>query len=585
MLGGIAVAAGAVFWHLARLEDAQAQAIAAAPAVLRAAATGAALPAAALAPAVRQAAAVPESPPAPPAAAAASAPDPWRPTREQAFRDSLFLALEAGDSTRAMDLAERWLGDMPGDTLARRAAARIATGRRDIEASGRHYDALLAGDAPVATRAEAAMAAEALGEFARARSLFGALVDDTGEPAWRIDRARVLVATNELEAAAGDLTVAAAAFDVGAGWQRLGDLASWRGDSRAAIDAYRLALARGPSAPALIAALIRAQLDVAGPELPPAPINFDAAPPGPDLRVRDREEGVHVTASTASDNVGYLSSAIGVGAGWSPDDGRTTLYAETDRRTVGLGGPGAGLVAGWRGAAGIARQMGDTRLSASLGHWQFGDAPALVSWRVGAEGQRGLARWQAELARRPAFDALRAGAALGVAAGTAPLAMTGAVTSMTLPLPRDADLWVSGEAMRLGDGNTRTTVSVAVRAPLRGPLSLLMTTGALGFSERQSAYWTPSAFAAQGMGVEAQWGRRGPFALAARVVPAVAWIREASGAGLSATRADAIPLLNGGLDAAWRTERFDVTGGGALGQDRGGRYRAAFATLRATVRW
>jgi tetratricopeptide (TPR) repeat protein len=590
MLGGIAVAAGAVFWHLARLEDAQARAIAAAPAVLRAAATGAALPAAALAPAVAPPPAVPPmSPPAPAVVSAA----PWQRSREQAFRDSLYLALASGDSTAALDLAERWLGDVPGDTLARRAAARLATGLGMAEASRGHHDALLSVDASVATRAEAAEAAEALGQRDRALSLYGALIADTGDPVWHLARARVHVAANALEAAVADVSVAAAAFDVTDAWQRLGDLEAWRGDPRAAIDAYRRAMARGPSTPTLVASLVRAQVSAAGADLPPAPIDYDAVPDEPEApatdRLRDRDEGVQLVATSASDNAGYLSTGLGVGAGWSPDAGVTTWRVEADRRTAGLGVPGAGVAHGWRSELGLARRLGDGRIAASLGRWQFAEAPELVTWHLGAEGRRGLSRWRAELSRRPAFDALRAGPTLGVGtagtAGTAPLAMTGAAIAASLPLPRGADAWVAGEAMRLQDGNARTTVTVAVRAPLRGPVSLLMTTGALGFSDRHTAYWTPSTFAAQGMGLEAQWGQRGPLAVAARVVPAVAWVREAAGAGLSASRADAIPLVNGGLDAAWRTERLDVTASGALGQDRGGRYRAAFASVRATVRW
>jgi hypothetical protein len=46
-----------------------------------------------------------------------------------------------------------------------------------------------------------------------------------------------------------------------------------------------------------------------------------------------------------------------------------------------------------------------------------------------------------------------------------------------------------------------------------------------------------------------------------------------------------VPQLNAGLDAAWRRPWGEVAGSTAYGQDRDGGYRAAFGTLRVTVRW
>ncbi len=195
--------------------------------------------------------------PPPPTAAAPTPPPPappWRPTPEQALRDSVYLLTRADRDGDAAALLDRWIAAHPADTAALHESARllVRTGRADDGFA--RYRALLSHDSSAATRAEYAAALLAAGRYDQAAAEYRRLLAaEPGNPDYRLGLGRALAWGGHPREAAAELAQSPPPRDT-ATEQLLhavrrdveptaAEAAAWVGEHPEDPD-YRLALAR-----------------------------------------------------------------------------------------------------------------------------------------------------------------------------------------------------------------------------------------------------------------------------------------------------------------------------------------------------
>ena len=151
---------------------------------------------------------------------------------------------------------------------------------------------------------------------------------------------------------------------------------------------------------------------------------------------------------------------------------------------------------------------------------------------------------------RPAYEALRTSTALVRTVGadalsTPALSLRGANASLSVPMG-DVELSASAEHVRFSDGNARTGFNVDARWSLAPRVYALYTGGVLAFDERSELYWDPEQYSSHSLGMEYRVGDRGPFTLAARVLPGLARTRESPAVADSSLRFPArlVPQLS-----------------------------------------
>ena len=370
----------------------------------------ASLPPATAAPPPHPAPTPPPQPTAGPSTPAAPLSPPWRPTPEQALRDTLYLLTRSNRDPEAAVLLDRWIARHPADTSVLRESARllVRTGRAD-EGLAR-YRALLAQDSSAATRAEYAGALLAAGRYDDAAAEYRRLAEaDPTNRDYRLGLGRALAWGGHPREAAAELAQTPAPRDTAS--ERLlnavrrdyepsaAEAAAWVREEPDDPD-YRLALAR-----ALVrdghADHARAQYDT-------------LLMRGPSLALMREAAGVY---ATARDSVG-AARLLGEAVALAPSD---TLLRRDYARALAWSGDGPGAIreysvllersrdpevlaargqlylwagndraaeADLRGAAGARHAYETDMMLGDLYHWR-GDAP------------RATAAYQDALSRRP----------------------------------------------------------------------------------------------------------------------------------------------------------------------------------------
>lgn len=553
----------------------------------------------------------------------------WQPSVAQAFADSLYLAVQAADTARQLALLSRRPADLPepGLDALLRLEARLARATRDTARARRAYDQWLRtlgvavpGADPRVTPAdaasrraeftlgqdpsadavrEAAEAAREAGDARRAVQLlapllaaapadtslraafverlleagdstrFVAQLDTLAQLAPSAARFERLAVTRE---ARGDLAGARVALreavrlDPSADrWTQLGDRLRWSDSLDAALAAYGRALALQPGQPrTLEGTAIASRLRR---EATPSPLFIAAATPDP-------EAGIGTVVRAGDDNAGWRFRALGLEVGLPTTARGPTLLAAAELRQVGR--PAAPALNGSRWSAGLAQPIGRARVAVRAGQVRHDGVTAVTAASGEVRVPLGRLEARALASRDVAYELLRAGATL--APGTSDTALTARTLRATLlgePVA-GVELWSQLETVRLGDGNRRHGVQVAVQRPLRPGVSLVVTGGLTGFDRTTPVYWSPSRFTLGAVGLDLRTGDPARGQLYARVLPGIGDVR-----GLAAGNGTAIQL-SGNAGAVvqrgpWRAA-LDLAGG----RDRDGGYRTWAGELRVT---
>lgn len=489
--------------------------------------------------------------------------------------DSVRAALRR-QARMALDLgvpeATAWVAEDPGDPDARlvlaRALARAGNPRQALV----HYQHAAAARPTAALWAEVAgVASAAPDSVAVAAALAQAVAIQPNDHPLRRRYAEAL-------AWAGDWKAAMTEFDRLAGTdpsagllQRRGDLYRWQGERARARDDYRQALALDPASGPARQSLAALRHDV----------------------LRDvgwaEDEGTAVTAGGRGDSEGFGSLIIRAAHGLPLDfERRTVISGGIDYRWVTRDAAGPGpdpAVSGRGGNLGVGHRFERVRLAARLGAVWFEDTERMVTWRVSAEGTRGPTGWRAGIGRSPAYETLRAGATLGSALGGtgAPLAGTAADVTVTRVFRGGIEWWSRAELTGLDDANERASIEASLRLRLAPDLSLVYGGGLLGFADRAAAYWSPSLFTLQSLGLEYRRSWLNGWLFSVQALPGMAWSRRPF-PGSGPNSISTFQWQVGG-EAAYRRQQWDLGVQAGFGRDRGGLYSSSFGTIRARYRW
>lgn len=526
-----------------------------------------------------------------------------RPT--DAALDSLLRVVRASYAPRAADATE-WVREQPAYAPYRLALARALVRERRAAASLAHFDTLLARAPTGELWREAARAYARAGDRAGGVALVRAAVarapDDT---AARRAYADVLAGDRRLAEAvaqydtliathpSSDLLTQRAKFRA---WHRdyagaeadlrtsialaptleaqllLGDLARARGDYGAARASYLDARAlAGPDSGQgkVSAALGRLARD----ERPPAA--FIPWPPAP---------GAELTTFAISDNAGFSYSAVGVRHGFPIPLGVLATIG-LERRELGGTVPGASrALAGWNAQAGVSKVFAHGAISGRSGVLVHPGAGTIASAAI--TGTAWLAAWQLSMtaASDPAYPMLLSLESLLPKQGSELEPLVADYVSLALAGPiRLADVALRLETMELSDGNSRSNVQGSARYPLRPALWAVYTGGTTGFAERSGRYWDPIRYVAHAAGIEYASRRPRGLSFAARALPGIASTVESSRDVFNGVRGD--PMRRRAFqfvvsaDAAYRSERWELSAAGGYGRGRDGGYESGYGTL------
>lgn len=501
------------------------------------------------------------------------------------------------------DEAHAWLAQHPADTLAQLALARALVREGRAPEALAAYDRLLV-DAPSARRfAEAAGVAAGIPDsLAAARYLRGAVAlaptdtllrrryrealawsgDRAGaiaqldtliarEPtaALHLERARLRSWSGDVPGAQADAEASVTMSPNAEAYALLGDLHRWQGQRPEARSAYRLGLVQDPtSVPAQqgLAELHRTRYR----DLP-----------------WDPDEGVGAFLRTVNDNEGFGSQVGRVTAGMAlGEERRTVVVAAAEVRRLDHDSANANMTGGVTGAGGevgIAQRLDRLRVSGRVGALGFDGVKTIVTGAVSVDGPVGSGRWTAEAARLPAYERLRSSRTLvtGPATATPVTAVMGAA-SLNVPLSSRLELWSRGEVLGLSDDNLRASVQASLRLGIVPSVSALYAGGLLTFADSSLAYWSPTYYTLQSLGLEYRHQWPGGWYASGQGLAGYAWYEERLTGGRVQNSAFQWSVTG---ELGWRATRWDVGAWTAFGSDRSGNYRAVSTALRARYRW
>lgn len=389
-----------------------------------------------------------------------------------------------------------------------------------------------------------------------------------------LERARVFIALNELDRAMTDVDASLAAAESAEGYALRGDVLRWRGEWDLARAAYRRALELKRGDATLVAAL--AQVD--------REERASLAPVWDDL-------GTTGTLTYVEDNAGYLYLAAGGRHAVPYGDMLASIGVEQRRIAHRPFGEDERYVYGWVADVGLSALLGQVYVGGRVGAARH----ALVRTMVVGEGRvaapLGRAFLGAGVHTGPAYESLRTSTALVRALGagalaTPALSVRGGNVSVSIPLG-EVEVSAGAEHARFSDGNARTGFTLDARWALGPQLYAVYTGGLVGFDQRSELYWDPEQYASHLLGLEYRVGDRGPFTLAARVLPGVARSRESPAVADSALRFPArlVPQLAAGGEVAWRAASWLIALSGAYGRGREGGYQSLSGGARVRVDW
>lgn len=508
--------------------------------------------------------------------------------------------------------AARWVADDPHYLPYRVAFARALASEHRSVAAAAQFDTILAAGETVALLREAAGTRGEIPDSVGSARLLGralALAPDDSSVrrayakalAWSGDRrgaieqltvllrqradaddlllrGQLYLWSNDLARAEPDLAAAARMNPRPGTYLLLGDLLRWRGDWRRARATYRQALALWPGDPQLLASL--ALLD----KEERLAMGGTAAGDFP---------GWVATMHHAEDNTGYLYLSAGVSRGFAVGRG-TVLSVGAEQRRVSQRSPGGveRFLYGYALEGGAEQMFWRARLAARAGLARHALVPDMIYGSGELSIPFGPARVSLEVSDGPAYNTLMTTRALVPVAGggralAGPLRGREAVLAASAPLG-NAELYVSAGALSLSDGNQRRSVQASVRVPITSHVAALYSGGTLGFSQRSDAYWNPSRYVSNAVGVELSVRNRAGFSGAARVLPGYGRSSETltlpDGAALRVEPRN-VPQLSASYEVGYQARGWRVLLDGSYGRGREGGYQSLTSNARVQLDW
>ena len=508
--------------------------------------------------------------------------------------------------------AARWVTDDPRYLPYRIAYARALASEHHSVAAAAQFDTILAAGETVALLREAAgVRGEIPDSLGSARLLGRALALAPGDSSVRRAYAKALAWSGDRRAAIEQLTillrdrtdaddlllrgqlylwsddlaraepdlVAAARMNPRPGtFLLLGDLLRWRGDWRRARATYRQALALWPDDPQLLASLAlldkEERLAMGG----TAESDFP---------------GWVATMHHAEDNTGYLFLSAGVSRGFAVGRG-TVLSVGAEQRRVSQRSPGGveRFLYGYALEGGAEQMFWRARLAVRAGLARHALVPGMLYGSGELSMPVGPARLSLEVSDGPAYNTLMTTRALVPVAGEAsalarPMRGREAILAASAPLG-NAEVYVSAGALSLSDGNQRRSVQASVRVPITAHVAAIYSGGTLGFSQRSDAYWNPSRYISNAVGVELSVRNRAGFSGAARVLPGYGRSSETltlpNGAPLRVEPRN-VPQLSASYEVGYQSRGWRVLLDGSYGRGREGGYQSLTSNARVQVDW
>lgn len=508
--------------------------------------------------------------------------------------------------------AGRWVGDEPRFLPYRVAYARaLASEHRSVEAAAQFDTVLAAGETVALLREAAGVRGEIPDSVGSARLLGRAVALAPGDTsvrrawatalAWSGDRrgaieqltillrdgpdaddllarGQLYLWSDDLGHAEPDLAAAARMNPRPGTFLLLGDLLRWRGDWRRARATYRQALALWPGNPQLLAS----------------------------LALLDKEERLAMGGTAAADfpgwvasmhhvedNTGYLFLSAGLSRGFAVGRG-TVLTVGAEQRRISQRSPGGAesFLYGYALEGGAEQMFWRARLSARAGIARH----ALVRDMIYGSGELsmpvGPAHVSLEVSDGPVYNTLMTTRALVPPAGDGaalgrPLRGREAVLAASAPLG-NAEVYLSAGALTLSDGNQRRSVQASVRLPITSHVAALYSGGTLGFTQRSDAYWNPSRYVSNAVGVELSVQNRSGFSGAARVLPGYGRSNETvampNGAAVRVEPRN-VPQLSASYEVGYQARRWRVLLDGSYGRGREGGYQSLTSNASVQVDW
>jgi hypothetical protein len=462
----------------------------------------------------------------------------WQATPRQLVRDSAFVWTNAGRLGDAIALLDNWIRGNPSDTAVALDLARLRARTRDWAGSIAQYSVL---------------------------------IERHRTPELLFERGQTYLWSGDMQRGEADLLASEALAQRVETRRQLGDFYRWQGDLARSALWYRRALATSPGDSAVLNAL--GLLDDA--------IGARLLMPG-ELGPGDFGSGVHAI----SDNAGFDFYSLRIGQSFGvAARGSTSLALTAERRSVSrLGASGASDLGGFGLDASIARRLGSSRVTATLGVLDHDELPSMMRGGLTADGFLGNARMRASIRHAPAYEHLWAPRLQDhTLAGTdGPVTVTQGQLTVSLPLAREAEVWAMGEYLDVSDENARSALQMAVRRRVNGLLSVLYSGSVMAYRSQTALYYSPGRYLSQAVGVELSAYREAGLSFALRLTPGYAWMRETAGTLDGETRDVSAFQLGGGLDLGFRRGGWDLLLSAGLTNGREGGYRSRSALL--TVR-
>jgi tetratricopeptide (TPR) repeat protein len=448
--------------------------------------------------------------------------------------ESLLYAVRADINPASREAAE-WLAERPASVMYRRILARALTREGRTGDALAHYDTLL-----------------------RARPTQDLFVE----------RAQAHVARRDFAAAEGDVHASIALGATPEAYVLLGDLHRWRGDLRTARNWYVRARVLAPDSSDVVAGFARLSRD----ERPPVAFMPDVSEP----------DGWETATTTASDNLGVNLTTLSVRKGLRPRlgfdmSGGIKALRLTDR-APDIGGAEDGYGADLAISRETTHRQFHARVRARAGfivHPSMDLAPEGAISLAAFAGAWGVG---AELTTSPAYPSLVTLASMLPLADGTQLREQSSGISAAGPFGK-VDLAGRYQSASLSDGNTRSALQAYARVPARRPLAFVYSASSLSYEQTSLLYWSPERYVAHSGGVEYALRRVRGLSFVARALPGVAWTTERDSTGARVDR-NAMQL-SGGVEASYRTPRWEIGGGLSYGRGRAGGYERFDAMLRA----
>ena len=459
----------------------------------------------------------------------------WQATPRQQARDSAFVMASSGRLQAAIAVLDAWVRAHPSDTDVGLDLARLRARAQDWQGSIAQYDVLIA------------------------QNRTAPLLYERGQTyLWAGDARR-----GEADLLASERMSPSAATE-----RQLGDHYRWQGDFVKASKWYKRAEQSAPGDSVTRNSM--RQLDRA--------IDARLLMPG-ELAGSDFGSGV----SAISDNAGFDLYALRLGQAFSLGKSTVATISGEMRSATQMAAGIESQLDAFGYDFSLSTRAGASKLTASIGMLDHGEASPIVRGSLSTDGFLGNARVKASVRRAPAYEVLWSPQMLGVQGS--PATALQAQGSASVPLGASSELYAMGEVLGVSDDNTRTAFGAALRRRVAGPLSLVYSGGYMSYEAQTSLYYSPASYVSQTLGLEWARYRDQGLSVAVRAMPGYAWIRDPAGTADSTQFELTAFQFATGLEVGYRRGAWDWLLSTGLSSGREGGYRSQNAMLYLRRSW